>query len=311
MSVGAREMETQCHSMTGYGAAQLTKDGISMQCEVKGVNGRYLDIVTRFPREYGSLELLARKQASECCGRGRIEIFFSATKDDDSGEMIDGVDDRGISVSGARFNGFFAAAEKVLSPKGLWNESLQQRLAVDILLRKDIFQDHAMPLNIDVEAFSQLLALALKNLRVSQRTEGDVLCADILSRRETIMQHVNAIEVLRRERRAQREAEMAEKFKEFLKEESLTAERIVAEVALLMEKIDVEEEIVRLRAHLGRFDSVLMEALCGKKLDFLLQECLRETNTIASKIQDADAQSFTIEIKSEIERIKEQVQNLE
>jgi uncharacterized protein (TIGR00255 family) len=178
-------------------------------------------------------------------------------------------------------------------------------------LRKDILSEELQTPPIQEAVFDGLLKEALEAVRTTQAREGQSLLQDLMNRREVISEHLGTVDALQRERRPEREALLIEKLKEYLEGGVLPPERIVAEVALLLEKTDVEEELVRLRTHLGRFESVLSEVPCGRKFDFLLQECLREANTIASKIQQADAQHAVIEIKSEIERMKEQAQNLE
>lgn len=296
--------------MTGYGSSRYTESGVTIQCEIKTVNGRYLDVVTRFPREYMWLESLARKRVAEVCQRGRVEVFISILPSTSS-QQGGGATPSVVNACGERFEGFFRAAEKLFSSRGLWSESLQERLAVEILLRKDIMSEELHTLPIQEEVFDSLLREALEAVRIAQEKEGVALHEDLLNRREIILGYLTAVENLQRERRPEREAVLADKLQEYLEGGILPPERIVAEVALLVEKTDVEEELVRLRTHLGRFESVLSEVPCGRKFDFLLQECLREANTIASKIQQADAQHAVIEIKSEIERMKEQAQNLE
>lgn len=298
-----------CHSMTGYGASRYTESGITIQCEIKTVNGRYLDVVTRFPREYLWLESLTRKRVAEVCQRGRVEVFISIVPNMSSQAGINATPV--VDSSDERFEVFFRAAEKLFSSRGLWSERLQEQLAVDILFRKDILSEELQTPPIQEEVFDGLLREALEALRISQRREGVAIHEDLLNRREIIAEHLQRVDALQRERRPEREALLSDKLQEYLEGGVLPPERIVAEVALLLEKADIEEELVRLRTHLGRFESVLSEVPCGRKFDFLLQECLREANTIASKIQQADAQHAVIEIKSEIERMKEQAQNLE
>ncbi|MCB0330196.1 MAG: YicC family protein [Bdellovibrionales bacterium] len=303
-SCGDKDITTSCRSMTGFGAASGRLGQYNLSFEIKGVNGRFLDVVVRLPRELSQLEAGIRKLVGEECHRGRVEVLLNLELNPEESSAE-------ISALPGKFDGYMAAAETLLAPRGLWSEAVQSDFAVQLLIRKDVLSEVGAELPSELSDYEGVLRTALGVFQDSRAREGVVLARDLVSRRETILVHLEEISTKHASRRKEYLAEREAKFAELLDDKSLPPERLVAEVALLVDRSDVTEEIVRLRSHLTRFVDVLQEDPCGRKIDFLLQECVREANTIASKVQEATMQHLVVEVKSELERMKEQVQNLE
>jgi len=268
--------------------------------EMKSVNHRFLEANIRLPRSLMALEAGIRRTLKDSCHRGKIDVFFTITSLEGSLKKVE------VDIPLAK--ALWRAMEKVAREVGR-REDLQLSL---LLSRQEIFsiseeEKEQATIEKGVEA---ALQKALDQLMEHRSQEGENLKRDMLGRLDTMARILETIE--------EKAAHLPDLYRERLQKRleelkvDVPPERIVQEVAIIAEKADVTEEIVRLGCHLEAFRATLEEGSpCGKKLDFLAQEILRETNTIASKIQDSHVAHLVVDLKGEIEKVREQVQNIE
>jgi uncharacterized protein (TIGR00255 family) len=289
-------------SMTGYGRGEWQGDGKKVEVEIKSVNHRYCDILLRLPRRLSPLETQVRNLIRQRVSRGRIEVFVQ-------------VDDSTLAEQRLELD-LNLAKDYHLALK-----ALQQNLEVPGEVRletlatfKEIFSRKEVETDLEKEWVAVQVALeeALSALEAMRRDEGLKLTEDFEGRLEAIGKMVEEIEgkaplALRacRDRLAQRVQELSQGLE-------IDEARLAQEVAFLAERSDITEEIVRIRSHLNQFREMLKSPEpAGRKLEFLLQEINREANTIGSKANDAGIAQVSVGIKSELEKMREQVQNVE
>lgn len=260
--------ELSCNSMTGFSRVMRECATGLITVEVRGVNSRYLDALIRCPREIAPLEGLFKKEVAKHCKRGRVEVTITPEPLAGSSPQLAG--------EAGRFANFFKASEAMLAPLNLWTDGVKERLAVEILIRKDVFVESNTALQLEEKDYLAAVDDALKELRKVQLLEGGELAKDILERKARVEGHLIEISSIHDGQREHYSTTLKEKLKELLDSQALPEERIISEVALLVERVDISEEIIRLRSHLTQFPEVLSEVPCGRKLDFLLQECVRE-----------------------------------
>jgi uncharacterized protein (TIGR00255 family) len=290
------------NSMTGFGRANLLRDGREMTVELKSVNHRYLDLGFRMPRHISFLEDEIRRVLTEKLTRGHVDVFVTYRNTR--------TDARTVVLDPALLSAYLAAAEECAEKYSLRND-----LTVTSALRLPDVAD-VVEAEEDREAVTQLLddtlLLAVDELISMRRTEGGRLCADLLARLETVLSIRAAI--------AERAPSVVENYRAKLNERIcaiLTAAevdtaRLATEVALFADKANIDEELVRLQSHVAAARELLTNGeAVGRKLDFIVQEMNREFNTIGSKANDKEITALVIEGKAEIEKIREQVQNLE
>ncbi len=288
------------YSMTGYGKAEYENGGIELSVELKSVNNRVFDFNLKSPRAFIALEDAIRKTVMQYISRGRIDLFinFSDRRENENALTLD--ENRAL----AYFNSAKILAEKT----GLKNDC-----TVTFLLKcPDVLTDDN---SLDTEELKDALISTVKNacenFNEMRRIEGEKLCNDMLYRMDTIESIVNKI----KERAPFVAEEYREKLKnritEVLKDVNFDETRLLNEVACYTDKVNIDEEITRLFSHVSQFKSILKTKGSGKKLDFLMQEFNREANTICSKSNDLKVTGFGLELKNEIEKVREQVQNLE
>lgn len=288
--------------MTGYGSAVYEDAERRIRCEARSVNHRYLDISIRLPRGYMALEDRMRRVVSERIARGRIEIFVSV--EEFSGKR------RTMSLDTDLLRNYIDVIQEARKVA-----DLEGRLSVDTLVNlPDIIR--VTEEEVDVEtvwpSFEMALQSTLDKLVEMRRSEGERLTSDISARirwidgaLQQIAQRAPEVVQLYHQRLQRRVAEWRHDI-------SIDAERLAAEVVLFAERADISEEIVRARSHVQEFlASCESGSAVGRKLDFLLQELNREVNTIGSKANDTEISNCVVAIKSEIEKVREQVQNVE
>ncbi len=287
-------------SMTGYGRGSHQEGPILVEVEVRSVNHRFLEANLRLPRSLMALEASIRRTLKETCHRGKLDLFLTVT-------LLEGSSKR-VEVDIPLAQSLWKAMEEVARGVGRKDE-LQLAL---LLSRQEIFS--VVEDEEDLETLGKGVEMALKEalarLMEHRAQEGEKLKKDMLQRLATMSRLVGDI----RARATNLPQLYREKLQKRLEElpVDLPPERLAQEVAIMAEKMDVTEEIVRLECHLEAFTSIMEEGSpCGKKLDFLAQEILRETNTIASKVQDSQVAHLVVELKGEIEKVREQVQNIE
>lgn len=289
-------------SMTGYGRGQQIIDGREITVEIKSVNHRYFEFSARVPRAYGYLEEKLKSFVQNKVSRGKVDVGVTIFN-------IEGKDAQ-IEVNQSIAVGYIDALRKANETIGLTDD-----LALSQLIRlPDIF--NVIKTTEDEEVIWNSVKCvaeeALNNFVSMRETEGQKMKDDINSRLSYISELVANVE----ERsplvtEAYRER-LYNKISEILNDKKIDEQRILTEAAIFSEKTAVDEETVRLKSHIQQFTALLnsTEAV-GRKLDFLIQEFNRESNTIGSKAQDVEITRIVVELKSEIEKIREQIQNIE
>lgn len=289
-------------SMTGFGRGELSSGGRVWTAELRCVNNRYLDLKMKLPRAYSALEDRIRRKVGSVFLRGRLDLFLSVTGDFS--------DLQEIRVNMALAAGYKRALQSLAEEFSLSGEIAPQILAAfpDVLEReqKDEDVDAVWPL------VEKAVDQALEQCDAMRLQEGETLAADLNARLGNFTDIVQVIEKSIPQLLEQRLLSLQERVEKLLGNVQLDPARLAQEIAMMADKTDVTEEIVRLHSHIGQFTMFLTEeGGVGRKLDFLIQEFLREVNTLASKINDAATAHLTVELKSELEKMREQVQNIE
>lgn len=288
--------------MTGFGRGEFEKGGRVWTAEVRCVNNRYLDLKMKLPRGYSSLEEKIRKKVAETHLRGRVDLFLSV-----SGDFSDLQEVKvNLTLAGDYRNALQALSDEF----GLKSDITPQMLATypDVLTREQKDED----LSVVWEMAAKAIDAALESCNTMRAQEGEALAADLIARLKFFDKTIESIEKNIPELLEQRQKNLQERLEKLLTNVQLDPARLAQEVAVMSDKTDVTEEIVRLRCHIAQFTLFLAEESgIGRKLDFLIQEFLREVNTLASKINDATVAHLTVDLKSELEKMREQVQNIE
>jgi uncharacterized protein (TIGR00255 family) len=288
--------------MTGFGRGEVASGGRLWVAEVRCVNNRYLDLKIKLPQGYGVIEERLRKMVSGYHQRGRVDLGLSV-----NGNSSDSVRMR---VNMELVRAYKSAIEEIAGELG--GSAVVDAAFVasrpEVLIQEQQGEDIEAAWPFLEQAVEQAL-IACESMR---SLEGDAMVSDLLARLQVFVRHLETIESAIPELLKQREQILGERLQKLLGNVQLDEQRLSQEVAILADKTDVTEELVRLKSHMGQLQSFLGEKeAVGRKLDFLLQEFLREVNTLASKISDAPIASLTVELKSELEKMREQVQNIE
>ena len=289
-------------SMTGYGRAQRTVGGRDITVEIRAVNHRYLEFSSRVPRAYGYLEEKLKGFVQASVGRGKVEAAVQIQAVEESGS--------GVVLNRA------LAREYITALRELGEElDLPDDLGLSAAARlPDLFTLRKLPEDedrvwADVEGVARE---AMERFLAMRRTEGEKLREDILSRLSAIEAGVGAVEEQSPRTVALYRQKLTQKLQELLATAAVDQQRILTEAAIVADRLAVDEETVRLRSHIAQMRSILdAPGPVGRKLDFLVQEMNREANTIGSKAQDVAIAQVVVEMKSDIEKIREQVQNIE
>ena len=289
------------YSMTGYGKGVCAADGAELTAEVKSVNNRFLDLAVKSPRIFLSQEEHIRAVAREYISRGHVDIYISYS-DKREKQLSYSVD-----LSVARAYQRAAAQLKEALPGVADDTSLTFYLRLPDVVRT---QEESGGDELLVSLLDGALRQAFEGLSSMRRAEGERLKADLLARMETIEGLVAGIA-----QRAPRVAEeyrlrLTERIEEFLAGKTDEA-RILTEAAIYADKCSIDEELTRLTAHIRAFRDICASEQVGRKLDFLVQEFNRECNTVCSKSCDKEITALALQMKNEIEKIREQIQNLE
>ena len=289
-------------SMTGFGRGESTVSGKNWTAELRCVNNRYLDLKVKLPKGCAAFEEPLRKLISSRHQRGRVDLVVNV-----SGNAVE-LQQVKVNLELAR--NYYAALREIDSALGLANQISSALIASypDVLVREQESEDPEV-------VWGQLAGVvqeALDRCDEMRLQEGQALKEDLLSRIGQFAGTVDSIEQVLPDLLQQRQHSLAERLARLLGQIQLDPSRLAQEVALLADKTDVTEEIVRLRCHIGQVRTFLEEEVAvGRKLDFLIQEFLREVNTLASKINDAGIAHLTVELKGELEKMREQIQNIE
>lgn len=289
-------------SMTGYGKSEQTIDSLNVTVEIKSVNHRYFEFSARVPREYGFLEEKLKKYCNSLITRGKVECYVSV-EDLEEREME-------VNVNKTLAAGYVKALKELSERFGLKDDISVVTLSryPDVITLHKASEDEERIWN----AVKTVAETAVSKFIEMRETEGSKLRGDILSRADYIIECVVFIEGRSPETVREYNEKLKQRMKELLGDASVDEQRLLNEAAIYADKIAVDEETVRLRSHISQLREFMNsnEAI-GRKLDFLVQEINREANTIGSKAQDVDIAKKVIAIKAEVEKIREQVQNIE
>lgn len=288
-------------SMTGFSRTQMTQQDWAVTIELKSVNNRYLDMHVRLPTKYQLLEQPIRKIVKSRISRGRIEISVSIE------ELCQ--KDRMVKIDKGIITELYSQWLKLQKELPLPSLSFEHIIQIpDVIQISDIEVDFEYLVEIVTEAVS----LGVDKLNAMRRTEGEQLCEDLQQKAESIAKLVKEIQQRSPCIVEDYRLQLQERLARLIEGTSLTSERFEAEVAIFADRSCIDEEIVRLLSHIQQFHQSLHQNIpIGRKLDFLIQEMNREANTIGSKANDLHITKLVVELKSELERLREQVQNLE
>ena len=289
-------------SMTGYGRAVQTVNGREFTVEVRSVNNRYLDCSVRLPRMLSFAEDAVKGCVKAAVSRGKVEMFITVRSE--GGEEVT------VSLNKPVLEGYLSAMEQMVSEFGVTREittaSLSRLPDVFTLDKPQVDEEQLMADLLSV------VAMALDSYNTMRQTEGAALDADLRSRGQTILGLVEQVEQGNGQTVIDYRARLEAKLREVLENTAIDESRILTEAAIFADKVAVDEETVRLRSHLQQMNDMLTAGgAIGRKLDFLLQEMNRESNTIGSKCTDVKLARVVVDIKAELEKIREQTQNIE
>ena len=289
-------------SMTGYGRAVKTLNGREITVELRSVNNRFLDCNVKIPRAYSYAEDAVKQAVKEQVARGKVDVFVTV-----SANAEDAVK---ISLNRPIVEGYLTALRTLAADYGLRDDlsAMSVGRMTDVFLLEKPEQDEKQ----NTADLVSVVQEALAAYNAMRQTEGAALAADLRSHAAAILSYVERVEQRSPVTVAEYRARLEAKLREVLESKSIDESRIITEAAIFADRIAVDEETVRLRSHLAQLDSLLTAGSpVGRKLDFLLQEMNREANTIGSKCTDVRLARIVVEIKAELEKIREQTQNIE
>ena len=289
-------------SMTGYGRAVETVNGREFTVEIRSVNNRYLDCTVKLPRSFSFAEEAVKAAVKASVSRGKVDVYISVRSETEA--------DVQVTLNKPVLEGYLAAMRQMVEDYGVKDD-----ISVSTLSRmSDVFVVDK-PKTDEDQLKADLLSVVDKALQAYDAmriTEGLALENDLRSRAATILELVAQVEEQNPKTVSDYRKRLEEKMREVLENKSIDESRILTEAAIFADKVAVDEETVRLRSHLEQMDQMLSgSGGIGRKLDFLLQEMNREANTTGSKCSDVKVARIVVDIKAELEKIREQTQNIE
>ena len=289
-------------SMTGYGRAVETVNGREFTVELRSVNNRYLDCSVRLPRILSFGEDAVKQAVKNAISRGKVDVYISLRSE--------GGDEVQVTLNKAVLESYLSAMRQMVTEYGVADDisaAAVSRLPEVFSLEKPQVDEEQLLLDMQ-----SVLTKALAEYDKMRRTEGEALDKDLRTRGETILALVAQIEQGNAQTVIDYRTRLENKLKEVLANTAIDESRILTEAAIFADKVAVDEETVRLRSHLQQMNEMLTAGgAVGRKLDFLLQEMNREANTIGSKCTDVNLARMVVDIKAELEKIREQTQNIE
>ncbi len=289
-------------SMTGYGRAVETVNGREFTVELRSVNNRYLDCSVRLPRILSFGEDAVKQAVKNAISRGKVDVFISVRSE--------GGDEVQVTLNKAVLESYLTAMREMVTQYGVADDisaASVARLPEVFSLEKPQVDEEQL-----LSDMMAVLSKALEGYDAMRKTEGEALDKDLRSRGETILSLVAQIEQGNAQTVIDYRTRLENKLKEVLANTAIDESRILTEAAIFADKVAVDEETVRLRSHLQQMNDMLSAGgAVGRKLDFLLQEMNREANTIGSKCTDVNLARIVVDIKAELEKIREQTQNIE
>lgn len=289
-------------SMTGFGRAVESIDGLNITIEIKSVNHRYFEFSARLSRAYQFAEDALKSLLAENITRGKVELSVFVEDNTEKGTAIE---------VNHQYAAPYIKALRTLAKEYKIKDDLKLSALIGnpelLTVRKTALEDEVV-----IEALKTVTKKAIVSYNEMRETEGEKLKADVLSRAETILSKVAFVESKSPETVKAYRERIEEKMRELLGSATVDEQRLITETAIFADKVAVDEETVRLRSHISQLKAMLeSDTATGKKLDFLIQEMNREANTIGSKSQNVEIAHTVVDIKAEIEKIREQIQNIE
>lgn len=292
-------------SMTGYGRGEGVYDGVSITIELRSVNNRYLDCSVKMPRSYIFAEDALKERIQSKVARGKVDVFVNIVHT--GGEALS------VTVNEELAKGYIDALWR-LYELGNGENVKKDYSAMDLARFPDVLMVEKQEEDLD-SVKAQLLDVldrAVEDFNNMRAREGQKLAEDILSRADTIESLTAIVEAQSPKTVSEYRAKLEAKMQEVLQNVQIDQNRLLTEAAIFADKVAVDEETVRLHSHLSQLREMLSQGgAVGRKLDFLIQEFNREANTIGSKCSDIEITRTVVDIKAEIEKIREQIQNIE
>lgn len=289
-------------SMTGYGRAQRTVDNMEITAEIRSVNHRYFEFSSRTPRAFGFLDDKLKSYVSSRVTRGKVEVYVSVNMLESTATSV--------TVNMPLAKAYYDAFMQMSNELGIENSLSVNDIArfPDVLsVHKDEEDEQKI-----VDAVISVLSEAVDKFIQMREVEGEKLKEDVCSRCDTIENFVSQVESLSKQSVVTYRDRLEEKMRELLDDKQVDETRLITETAIFADKIAVDEETVRLRSHIKQLKQMVSSSeAVGRKIDFLVQEMNRETNTIGSKSVSVEITQIVVDMKSEIEKIREQIQNIE
>ena len=289
-------------SMTGYGRAVAAVNGREFTVELRSVNNRYLDCTVKLPRSLSFAEDAVKQAVKASVSRGKVDVFISLKSES--------ADDTTITLNKSVLEGYLAAMRQMVA-----EFEVRDDISVSTVSRLPEVFSVEKPQVDEEQLLKDLLSVveqALAGYDAMRCTEGQALDTDLRSRGNTILELVSQVEQGNAQTVIDYRTRLENKLREVLESTNIDESRILTEAAIFADKVAVDEETVRLRSHLAQMNEMLTTGgAVGRKLDFLLQEMNREANTIGSKCTDVRLARIVVDIKAELEKIREQTQNIE
>ena len=289
-------------SMTGYGRAVETVNGREFTVELRSVNNRYLDCSVRLPRMLSFAEDAVKQAVKTSISRGKVDVFITVRSE--AGDEVQ------VTLNKSVLQSYLAAMHQMVDEFGVADDisvSAVSRLPEVFVIEKPQVDEEQLMADL-----MSVVTKALEGYDAMRQAEGEALDRDLRSRGQTILELVAQVEAGNGKTVSDYRARLEAKIKEVLANTAIDESRILTEAAIFADKVAVDEETVRLRSHLQQMNNMLTAGgAMGRKLDFLLQEMNREANTIGSKCTDVALARIVVDIKAELEKIREQTQNIE
>lgn len=289
------------HSMTGYGKAEYNQDGINLVIELKTVNNRFLDLVPKYPRVLLKFDDLIRKTVSAHLSRGRVELFITLKDTRESFKSFT----PDIQLAKRYYDAYLTLKQNF--------GDLEDDLTLSSLIRvPDVLTETSDGDDSCYgEILSNTLVEALNSLNAMRKVEGEKLKLDLLNRVNEIAKILSTIRERAPEIAKDYQKRLTDRVAEAMQGVDIDQARLLQEVAIFADKSNIDEEMTRLESHIEQFKAIVESENAGRKLDFLVQEFNREANTICSKSNDIIITDCGLKLKCEIEKIREQIQNIE
>jgi len=289
-------------SMTGFGRSQINMQGYQVTCEIKSVNHRFLDPHIRISRRYSALEEKIKDEIKKYVHRGRIEVNINIEKERET--------ERNIKLDKELALDYYNSLKEL----GEFLDIPQNLTVMDFLNLPEVFTLQAVEEDLAVveTVLDKSLQEALQGFVESRAKEGQNLISDISLRNQLMLKMVDRLEERSSEVTKEYAAKLRQRIVDLMNTGELDEQRIAQEAAIFADKSSITEEIVRLKSHVKHLDELIKEGdYIGRKCDFLVQEMFREINTVASKGNDLEISRIVVDAKSELEKIREQLQNIE